>query len=93
VDQPSHAQPPHRFVVRNFGGGEIQYLYAEPQHCACVFIGTKDAYTSYRAMLSQTLEQADDVAPDYKTQADALLSSDPVNMLGQPPCAAEYFKN
>jgi hypothetical protein len=44
-------------------------------------------------MLSQTLEQADDVAPDYKTQADALLSSDPVNMLGQPPCAAEYFKN
>lgn len=58
---------------------------SRPRHCVCVFIGTKDAYMSYRAMLSQTLEQADDVAPEYKTQADALLSSDPVNMLGQPP--------
>jgi len=88
-----HALPPHRFVVHNLGGGDIRYLYAEPQHCVCVFIGTKGAYTSYRAMLSQQLEQADDVAPDYKTQAGALLTGDPVNMTGQPPYAAEYFRN
>jgi|tagenome__1003787_1003787.scaffolds.fasta_scaffold20884184_2 hypothetical protein len=88
-----HALPPHRFVVHNFGNGDVRYLYAEPQHCVCVFIGTKDAYVSYRAMLSQPLPQADNVAPDYKSQAAALLTGDPVNMLAQPPYASEYFKN
>jgi hypothetical protein len=88
-----HALPPHRFVVHNLAGGDIRYLYAEPQHCACVFIGTKDAYTSYRAILSHQMEQADDISADYKTQAGALLSGDPVNMTGQPAYAAEYFRN
>jgi hypothetical protein len=87
------ALPPHRFVVHNLGNGDARYLYAEPLHCVCVFIGTKDAYLSYRAILSQPLPQADDVAPDYKTQTNALLVGDPVDMIGQPPYAAEYFKN
>jgi hypothetical protein len=85
--------PPHRFVVHNLAGGDVRYLYAEPQHCVCVFIGTKDAYTSYRDMLNQPLQQADDVAPDYKSQTRALLVGDPVDIIGQPPYAAEYFKN
>jgi hypothetical protein len=88
-----HALPPHRFVIHNLGSGDVRYLYAEPQHCVCVFIGTKDAYESYRAILSQPLQQADNVAPDYKTQAAALLTGDPVNIMGQPPYAAEYFSN
>src|SRR6266700_3828058 len=88
-----HALPPHRFVIHNLGNGDVRYLYAEPQHCVCVFIGTKNAYVNYRAILSQPLPQADNVAPDYKTQAAALLTGDPVNMVGQPPYAAEYFKN
>ena len=83
-----YALPPHRFVIHNLGGGDVRYLYAEPQHCVCVFIGSKDAYTSYRAILSQPLEQADNVAPDYKTQAGALLTGDPVDITGQPPYAA-----
>jgi hypothetical protein len=88
-----HALPPHRFVMHSLVGGDVRYLYAEPLHCVCVFIGTKDAYLNYRAILSQPLPQADDVAPDYKTQANALLMGDPVDMIGQPPYAAEYFKN
>jgi hypothetical protein len=88
-----HALPPHRFVIHNLGGGDVWYLYAEPQHCVCIFIGTKDAYQSYRSILSQPLPQADDVSADYKTQAGALLMDDPVNMFGQPPYAAEYFRN
>ena len=88
-----YALPPHRFVIHNLGGGDVRYLYAEPQHCVCVFIGSKDAYTSYRAILSQPLEQADNVAPDYETQAGALLTGDPVDITGQPPYAAEYFRN
>ena len=27
-----HALPPHRFVIHNLGGGDVRYLYAEPQH-------------------------------------------------------------
>jgi hypothetical protein len=75
-----HALPPHRFVIHD-NGGDVRYLYAEPQHCVCVFIGTKDAYQNYRAILAQPLPQADDVAPDYKTQASALLTgNDPIGI-------------
>jgi hypothetical protein len=88
-----HALPPHRFAIHNLGGGGARYLYAEPQHCVCIFIGTKDAYQSYRSILSQSLSQVDDVSADYKTQAGALLMGDPLDMFGQPPYAAEYFRN
>src|SRR4051812_20718389 len=88
-----HALPPHRFVIHNLGGGEARYLYAEPHHCVCIFIGTKDAYQSYRSILSQPLSQVDDVSADYKTQAGALLAGDPVDISGQPAYAAEYFRN
>jgi hypothetical protein len=88
-----HALPPHRIVVHDLGGGNVRYLYAEPQHCVCIFIGTKDAYQSYRSILSQPLPQVDDVVANYKTQAGALLMGDPVNIFGQPPYAEEYFRN
>ena len=88
-----HALPPHRFVMHNLDGADVRYLYAEPHHCVCIFIGTKDAYQSYRSILSQPLPQADDVAADYKTQAGALLVGDPVDISGHPPYAAEYFRN
>ena len=91
--QAMHALPPHRFVIHDLGGGDVRYLYAEPQHCVCVFIGTRNAYTSYRDMLNQPLQPDNNVAPDYKTQASALLTGDPVNIIGQPPYAAEYFRN
>jgi hypothetical protein len=39
------ALPPHRFVTHSVGG-QTRYLYAEPQHCNCVFIGTQAAYDS-----------------------------------------------
>lgn len=87
-----HALPPHRFVIYNLGG-DVRYLYAEPQHCACTFIGTKDAYQSYRAILAQPMPQPDDVSADFKTQVSSLLEGDPVDMLGNPPYAAEYFRN
>jgi hypothetical protein len=87
-----HALPPHRFVIHDLGGGDVRYLYAEPRHCVCIFIGTKNAYESYRSILSQPAPQAD-VSADYKTQAGAVLMGDPINILGQPPYAAEYFHN
>ena len=72
-----HALPPHRFVDSPHRQ-QVRYLYAEPQHCICIFVGTPAAYEDYRDMLRQPVDQPDDVAPDYKTQATALLYGAPV---------------
>ena len=87
------ALPAHRFVVHKVGA-EVRYLYAEPQHCACIFVGTQQAYDTYRNILSQPLPQPDNVAADYKTQASALLNGEPVwlNTLNEPDSLAEYFR-
>jgi|GraSoiStandDraft_1057264.scaffolds.fasta_scaffold120720_1 hypothetical protein len=71
-----HALPPHRFVVHRTGN-DVRYLYAEPNHCSCIFVGTQSAYDSYRGMLARPVDQPDYVAPDYKTQAGALLNGAP----------------
>jgi hypothetical protein len=75
-----HALPAHRFVVHKLGGGDVRYLYAEPSHCVCVFIGNQANYNDYRSILSQPLPRPDDVSPDYKTQANALLVGDPIGI-------------
>ena len=90
-----HALPPHRFVMHKIGD-QVRYLYAEPQHCSCIFIGTPAAYQSYLDMLRQPLQQADDVSPDYRSQVDALLNGTPVWMdtlqAEDPQTLADYFR-
>ena len=88
-----HALPPHRFVIHKTGG-DVRYLYAEPNHCVCIFIGTAANYQDYRDILGRGLPQADDVAPDYKTQASALLYGDPYDWdnLNQPDSVADYLR-
>src|SRR4051812_12626547 len=81
-----HALPPHRFVVHRYGN-DVRYLYAEPNHCNCVFIGTQGAYQSYRDMLTRS-DQPDFVSPDYKTQASALLNGTPYDYGALSPDAA-----
>jgi hypothetical protein len=53
-----YALPPHRFVVHDLGNGSVRYLYADPQHCMCVFIGTKDSYQSYRSILTSRYRES-----------------------------------
>ena len=91
--QALHALPPHRFVMHK-NGGDVRYLYAEPTHCVCIFIGTQANYQDYRDILGQGLPQADDVSPDYKTQASALLFGDVDDWdnLNQPDSIAEYLR-
>jgi hypothetical protein len=88
------ALPAHRFVMHNVGG-VVHYLYAEPQHCVCIFVGTQANYQDYRDILSRPQAQVDDVSPDYKSQASALLYGDPYdfNSLNQPDSIAEYFRD
>jgi hypothetical protein len=42
-----------------------------------IFIGTQANYQDYHDILARPLDQPDNVAPDYKTQASALLYGDP----------------
>ncbi|WP_198963780.1 hypothetical protein [Bradyrhizobium sp. Y36] len=87
------ALPPHRFVMHR-NGGDIRYLYAEPLHCVCVFIGSQAAYAAYRGMLSRGADQPDIVSADYKTQASALLDETPAQLEDQvePESLADYFR-
>src|ERR1700682_384329 len=52
------ALPAHRFVMHKVGN-DVRYFYAEPHHCVCIFVGTRQAYDTYRNILSQPLPQAD----------------------------------
>jgi hypothetical protein len=70
-----HALPPHRFVLHR-NGDDARYLFAEPQHCVCIFIGTRDAYQSYRDMLGRP-SGVDPVDADYRSQASAMLNVNP----------------
>src|SRR5258707_9804187 len=89
-----HALPAHRFVIHRFGS-DVRYLYAEPNLCVCVFVGTQANYQDYRDILSRPLPQADDVSPDYKSQAGALLYGDLYDWdnLNQPDSIAEYLRD
>jgi hypothetical protein len=88
-----HALPPHRFVIHRYGN-DVRYLYAEPVHCVCIFIGTQENYQDYRDILAKPIQQPDDVAPDYETQASALLYGDPYDWstLNQPTSIADYLR-
>src|SRR5262249_29279949 len=90
-----NALPPHRFVVHRYGNNQVRYLYAEPNHCVCIFIGTQEAYQNYRDILAKPIDQPDNVAPDYKTQASALLYGDPYdfNSVDEPNTLAEYLRD
>ena len=87
------ALPPHRFVLHRFGN-DVRYLYADPKYCVCIFIGTQQAYQDYRDILSKPVQQPDDVAPDYNTQASALLYGDLYDWdnLNQPDSIADYLR-
>jgi hypothetical protein len=73
----------------------MRYLYAEPNHCVCIFIGTQEAYLNYRDILAKPVDQPDNVAPDYKTQANALLNSDPYDFhsVDEPNSLAGYLRD
>jgi hypothetical protein len=86
------ALPARRFVTNGAGDG-VRYLYAEPQHCVCIFVGTQQAYDRYRELLSQPLKPTDNVPADYKTQSSILLSNQPLRQStrGDPTNLSDYL--
>lgn len=87
------ALPAHRFVT-NGTGDALRYLYAEPQHCVCIFVGTQQAYDRYRDLLARPLKPTDNVSADYKTQSSILLSNQPARQStrGDPTTLSDYLK-
>lgn len=64
---------PYRFVIHTVNGTD-RYLFADPKTCMCIFVGNKDNYLSYRSILQNPLGlPPDNVAPDYKTNAQVML--------------------
>jgi hypothetical protein len=86
------ALPAHQFVAKG-AGEELRYFYAEPQHCNCVFVGTQQAYDSYREILREPLKPADNMAPDYKSQAGMMLNNQPLRQStrGDPTTLSDYL--
>ena len=84
--------PAHRFVSEGTGNA-VRYLYAEPEHCVCIFVGTQQAYDSYRRTVSQPLKPTNNASPDYKTQAGVLLSGQPLRQStrGDPTTLSDYL--
>ncbi len=89
-----NALPPHRFVMHK-AGGTVHYVYADPGHCKCIFSGSVDNYKNYRDILAQPLPGVDDVSPDYKSQAGALLMDEPVyfGAIDNDDSLADYFRD
>lgn len=89
-----HGLPPYRFVIHTFNGVD-HYLFADPKTCVCIFVGNKDNYLSYRSILQDPLGQPpDNVAPDYKTNAEVMLS-DPLgtDSIYEPDTIAQVLQD
>jgi hypothetical protein len=67
--------PPHQFLIRA-NGNTTHFVYADPLVCDCLYVGTQQAYDTYRAnQLAQNLASEHQlIAVSY---ADAAWSWDP----------------
>jgi hypothetical protein len=63
--------PPRVFVSRKTAAGTY-YLYADPDNCRCVFVGSVAAMQAYRDM-SLTVPQPDNVVPRGMAVQDQLI--------------------
>jgi len=50
----SHLQtlPARKFVKRN-RDGKTYYVYADPEYCKCLYVGTVQQYAQYRSLLQE----------------------------------------
>jgi hypothetical protein len=50
--KPLDAGPPHRLVSRT-KNGTVQYTYADPDNCRCVYLGGSKEYAEYRRLATE----------------------------------------
>jgi len=49
---PLEATPPYRLVSRT-KDGTVQYTYADPENCRCVYLGGAKEYAEYRRLATE----------------------------------------
>ena len=49
---PLEATPPYRLVSRT-KDGTVQYTYADPENCRCVYLGGAKEYAEYRRLVTE----------------------------------------
>ncbi len=45
--------PPHRFIMRTKASGEVEYVYADPLNCNCLYIGTQANFGEFNKEMFQ----------------------------------------
>jgi len=50
--KPLDATPPYRLVSRT-KDGTVQYIYADPDNCRCVYLGGSKEYAEYRRLVTE----------------------------------------
>lgn len=55
---------PQRKLVAKRQSGEVRYVYADAQHCRCLYAGTEQAYRRY-----QNLAVKQQIADEYRSAA------------------------
>ncbi len=71
------ALPPQRLLMQQFGKGDhrvIGYLYADPEFCHCVYVGTERAFQAFQQMAFQR-RIADDQLMAAEMNQDAAMNS------------------
>jgi hypothetical protein len=53
--------PPNRFVQRQ-SGNNVQYVYADPEVCGCIYVGTQQNFDQYVSNQQLDYEQAQRIA-------------------------------
>ena len=48
---------PHRLIKRTTDG-KSYYVYADPSHCKCLFVGNERAYATYKTLVTSQQEAA-----------------------------------
>ena len=43
---------PHTLIKRT-GDGAPYYVYADPDHCKCMYVGSESAYATYKSLVKQ----------------------------------------
>jgi hypothetical protein len=60
ADTPQRAEHvqtlrPHRLIKRK-SDGKSYYVYADPDYCKCLFVGSEGAYATYRTLVARQEE-------------------------------------
>lgn len=80
--------PANKFVIRQ-NGDAVHYVYADPLVCACLYVGTQQAYNQYRSnQLAQHL--ADEQALNAQMYSDAAWQWQAWGPWGPPVYPTEF---